>query len=104
MITNINMHRVKNLLYQMSFCGMSSTINATANCSHASSNFGHIYMPIKINKINIKNKYTSTNDSTTVSGTSKKKKKLYACIYISFYNHVRVNKKNCHVNFNMTHS
>lgn len=54
MITNINMHRVKNLLYQMSFCGMSSTINATANCSHASSNFGHIYMPIKINKINIK--------------------------------------------------
>lgn len=102
MITNINMHRVKNLLYQMSFCGMSSTINATANCSHASSNFGHIYMPIKINKINIKNKYTSTNDSTSVSGTPKKKT-LYI-IYISFYNHVRVNKKNYHVKFNMTHS
>lgn len=66
----------------MSFCGMSSTINATANCSHASSNFGHIYMPIKINKINIKNKYTSTNDSTTVSGTSKKKKNfMHVYIY-----------------------
>lgn len=100
MITNINMHRVKNLLYQMSFCGKSSIINATANCSNASSNFGRIYMPIKINKINIENKYTSTNDSTSVSGTPKKK--LYI-IYISFYDHVRVNKKNYHVNFNMTH-
>lgn len=49
MITNINMHSVKNLLYQMSFCGKSSIINATANCSHASSNFGHIYMPKKNN-------------------------------------------------------